>query len=321
MTYDGAGSIYALGMRLTKLDTAGAPLVGASSSYKTNALVVAEIGLEYRDGVEIEQPNGSGELCVYFKAPDTVKRGTISGLSVCTPDPNVLEFMIGGEVITVAGTAEVQTVTITGTPTGGTFTLTYAGQTTAGIAYNAAAAAVQTALEGLSNLEPGDVTVGGGPGPATPYTVTFTIAQGDVAEMSANGAGLTGGVTPAVAVTTTTPGSNLTDIGYLAPEVGTNATPNGTSIELWSMAVDEGAIAAGYPYIRWVIGRGYMKPAEGLSLSGEEAMTPTFEGWSNQNRNWGSGPQGDWPFESGRVWQFARVTSLPDLSPGFEAVV
>ena len=37
---------------------------------------------------------------------------------------------------------EVQTVTLTGAPTGGTFTLTYGGQTTSGIAFDAAAATV-----------------------------------------------------------------------------------------------------------------------------------------------------------------------------------
>ena len=68
-------------------------------------------------------------------------------------------------ITTGAPTNEIQTVTITGTPTGGTFTLTFSGQTTAGIAYNAIAGAVQTALLALSNLDTGDVTVGGGPGP------------------------------------------------------------------------------------------------------------------------------------------------------------
>lgn len=106
---------------------------------------------------------------------------------------------------------EVQTVTITGTPTGGSFTLTYAGQTTAGIAYNANAAAVQSALEALSNLAPGDVVVGGGPGPGTPYTVTFggSLAATDVALMTASGASLTGGTSPAVGVATTTPGVGI----------------------------------------------------------------------------------------------------------------
>ena len=46
-------------------------------------------------------------------------------------------------------TNEVQTVTVNGSPTGGTFTLTFRGATTSGLAYNAAASTVQTALQGL----------------------------------------------------------------------------------------------------------------------------------------------------------------------------
>jgi YD repeat-containing protein len=42
----------------------------------------------------------------------------------------------------------VQQVQVTGSPTGGTFTLTFNGQTTGSIAYNASAATVQTALQG-----------------------------------------------------------------------------------------------------------------------------------------------------------------------------
>jgi hypothetical protein len=105
-----------------------------------------------------------------------------------------------------AGTSEVQTVTITGAPTGGTFTLTYAGQTTAPIPFNATAAQVEAALEALSNLDTDEVAVGGGPGPGTPWTVTFAAQLGNVGQMTANGSALTGGVTPAVGVTTTTPG-------------------------------------------------------------------------------------------------------------------
>lgn len=94
----------------------------------------------------------------------------------------------------------MQTVTISGSPTGGTFTLTYAGQTTAGIAYNATAAVVRSALEALSNLDAGDVAVFGGPG--SPWTVTFggTVVPVDVALMTASAAGLTGGTSPAVTV-------------------------------------------------------------------------------------------------------------------------
>lgn len=104
-----------------------------------------------------------------------------------------------------AGTSEVQTVTITGTPTGGTFTLTYGGATSAPIAFNATAAQVQAALLALPTLEAGDITVTGGPGPGTPYVVTFNAYLGNVAQMTSAGS-FTGGVAPAVAVTTTTPG-------------------------------------------------------------------------------------------------------------------
>lgn len=117
--------------------------------------------------------------------------------------------------------SELQTVTITGGPTGGTFTLTFSGQTTAGIAYNANAAAVQAALEALSNLAPGDVTVGGGPGPSTAWTVTFRAGMGDVPQMTANGAALTGGTAPAVAVVTTTPGYNMFGPSYGVGPSGT----------------------------------------------------------------------------------------------------
>lgn len=102
----------------------------------------------------------------------------------------------------VPGTSEVQSVTITGAPTGGTFTLTYSAQTTGTIAFNAAASAVQTALNALSNLD--GVTVSGANG--GPYTVTFPVDMGDTAQMTANAAGLTGGTAPAVNVATVTPG-------------------------------------------------------------------------------------------------------------------
>jgi hypothetical protein len=115
--------------------------------------------------------------------------------------------------------AEVQAVTITGAPDGGTFTLTFSGQTTTAIAYNATAAAVQAALVALSNIAAGDVTVTGGPGPATPWAVTFAGAYigTNVAQMTATSS-LTGGTTPAVAVTTTTAGgtaSATTAVGFL----------------------------------------------------------------------------------------------------------
>lgn len=114
---------------------------------------------------------------------------------------------------------EVQTLTVTGTPTGGTYTLSFGGQTTATIPYNATAAQVRTALEALSTIGTGNVTTAGGAHPGTPITVTFTgaLANTNVAQMTANSAGLTGGSTPTVTPTTSTAGA--ADLGTGGTEV------------------------------------------------------------------------------------------------------
>ncbi|TDB98254.1 hypothetical protein E1091_07850 [Micromonospora fluostatini] len=117
-------------------------------------------------------------------------------------------------------TSESQTVTITGSPTGGTFTLTFDGETTAGIAYNASAAAVKDALAALPGVTGNDITVTGGPGPGTPFVVGFKgqFAGENVPQMTASGSGLTGGSTPAVTVTTTTAGGSGNTSGLDVPE-------------------------------------------------------------------------------------------------------
>ncbi len=128
----------------------------------------------------------------------------------------ILGRLMGFTIIADPGidgaTTEVQTITVTGSPTGGTFTVTYAGQTTAAIAYNATAATVLTRLEALSNIDSGDVTVTGDAG--GPYTVTFDADLGNVAEFTASGASLTGGSSPAVAIATTASGQTGFGVAY-----------------------------------------------------------------------------------------------------------
>lgn len=108
-------------------------------------------------------------------------------------------------VTALGGTNEVQTVTLNNA-TGGTFTLTFSGQTTAAIPYNATAAAVQSALEALSNIGVGDVVVAGSAG--GPYTITFQGALGstNVAQLTSSAASLTSGSTATISHATTTPG-------------------------------------------------------------------------------------------------------------------
>lgn len=132
------------------------------------------------------------------------------------PSGTVLAELASGLFGPYAGrTAEQQSVTITGAPTGGNFTLTYNGATTAAIAYNATAATVKAALEALPGIAVGDITVTGSAG--GPYTVTFAGAGGDVPAMTASGAGLTGGTSPGVTIATPTPGSSAAASGAEEP--------------------------------------------------------------------------------------------------------
>ncbi len=75
---------------------------------------------------------------------------------------------------------EVQRVTVKGVA--GTFTLTFGGETTTPIVYNASAGTVETALNELAAINgTGSVVVTGGPGSAsgsTPYVVTFAGGLG-----------------------------------------------------------------------------------------------------------------------------------------------
>lgn len=146
---------------------------------------------------------------------------------------------------------EVQTVTLTGATTGD-FTLTFDGQTTAAIAYNALASAVQAALEALSNVSAGDVTAAGDAG--GPYTVTFggSLAQTDVATLTADATGLGGGT---VAVTTTTVGGALgnvagldTAFGHLFNQVRVRPGSRIAVAVIWTGAVDVARLPANSGY-------------------------------------------------------------------------
>ena len=86
--------------------------------------------------------------------------------------------------------------------TAGTFTLTFEGEETNPIAFDASAAAVQTELEMLSNLDAGDVVVSGAQLPDGPITIEFTgnLAATDVGQIALDATGLTDG-TPTVTTT------------------------------------------------------------------------------------------------------------------------
>lgn len=108
---------------------------------------------------------------------------------------------------------EVQTVTITGNPTGGTFNLSFGGQTATAIPYNVTASALQTLLNAAWTNN--KVTVSGGPLPGTGMVIKF-LASGNQVPITSTGNAFTGGTTPAVAIAETIPGTTPTEV----PAVG-----------------------------------------------------------------------------------------------------
>ena len=138
-------------------------------------------------------------------------------------DPDVFAgpaaFAYGVAAAPTGGTDEVQTETMTAT--GGTRTLTVQtganSQTTTPLAWDAVAATIQTALEALSNVAPGDILVTG----TGPYVYTFAgnLADQDVNTIAVNTFSLTGGSS---SFAVTTPGVGKTHAitrltGYTLP--------------------------------------------------------------------------------------------------------
>lgn len=118
--WDGSGSVHALRLRVCRLDATGVPVVGASSMYTTGTLIDISSNPTYSDGDSIEQKNGSGEICLAYKEPDVLTGGEMK-MTICTPDPELLELLLGGAVITSGGNSigySAPRVGAVGTPNG-----------------------------------------------------------------------------------------------------------------------------------------------------------------------------------------------------------
>ncbi len=130
---------------------------------------------------------GTGELVL---SGSSTFRGTTSVNSGILTVAN-------GQALGATGSAEVQSVTVSGAS--GSFTLTFDGQTTIPLAFNATAADVQSALSALNSIGPsgGFVTVVKA---GNVYTVTFNgpLTGFDLPLMSATPTGMTAVVAPVV---------------------------------------------------------------------------------------------------------------------------
>lgn len=314
--YNGAGSIHAVLARLTKLNSDGSPATGADNVLWSDSLVKLALGLNLNEPDATKQVNGAGLTCMVFQPPKTIDSLNVDSFAWCTPDPLIAEFLAGGDIISDAS-HEVQTLSTSGTATGGSFTLTHGGHTTGAIAWNTTAAAAQTAINAA--LGSGAVKVTGGPFPATPLIVTFR-GQTNVAAFT-HADSLTGTGSPAVSVATTAEGAatgGTNAIGYAAPGVGTAPKPNGVAVELWSRAIAGGSQVG---FMHWLFPRlALVLGSDGFEFNATDPLTPTYTGSGAENSNFGAGADASWTYISNRVFQWVLEDDLPSYTNGLATV-
>jgi hypothetical protein len=201
---------------------------------------------------------------------------------------DVVLLHLAGFTMTVQagdGTNEVQTLTITGSPTGGTFTITtpiaLGSETTIPIPYNATPAQVQKALQRLPGIGRDGVVCAGTQLPAGSVTITFQgrHAATNVGALTTTDS-FTGGTGPASAIVESTPGAT-----------GSVLTPAGTGVAtgayLWTSAKRTGnqaktaEVTAGYE------GNSVWKRQQGvgisqLSIDAMAAMQATLLGLTHE---------------------------------------
>lgn len=141
-----------------------------------------------RHGVAIMIKGLKGTDCATIKARVGNAKGGIGDYTALQPPsrscglpyPVVNAEVAGGLGVTGHRVNEIERITVNAS--GGTFTITHGEGTTGPIPYNASAAEVRTALEGLPSIGAGNVVVLGGPGGENgehPYTVIFVGSLAD----------------------------------------------------------------------------------------------------------------------------------------------
>lgn len=162
-------------------------------------------------------PDLARQRAVSIKPSQTIERGTILG--------------------ELTGVNAVQTVTLGAGNTGGAFTLSFGGQTTAALAYDASAAQVLAALAALATIGAGNAMVSGNAG--GPYAITFIGALGNAPVGAIAGSGeLTGGANTVTVAQTVAGVSQAGGIYAAYAEGNTDGTQVPKGVCIYDMVTD-----------------------------------------------------------------------------------
>lgn len=139
-----------------------------------------------------------GSIATQTTAEAVVETGLTHVLAAAVNPPDGFEADLVVSAYAVPARNEVQNLTNDGT--GGTFNLTFDGQVTAEIAFDATAAALESALEALSNIEDVVVTLNG----AQDWDIEFlNPGISDVPALVPDDTNMTGQITGSVVTETT----------------------------------------------------------------------------------------------------------------------
>lgn len=97
MAYDKARSVNGVALRVSRLDADGFILPGSNTVYTQKAFMSFQFTPEMEEGEEITEKNADGSICYSSQERSTLKRVTLS-LSVCSPDPELEELLLGGTI-------------------------------------------------------------------------------------------------------------------------------------------------------------------------------------------------------------------------------
>jgi hypothetical protein len=130
----------------------------------------------------------AGALTTVTRYTETVQAGGLKGVTLWK-----LALPVGTDVLPADRVLQCGRFRVAlGLPSGGDFTLTWDGEETANIAYNAASDDVEAALEDLFTIGPANVTVRGPEGGPFVVTVIGDLI-GSALALTGDGAGLTDG--------------------------------------------------------------------------------------------------------------------------------
>jgi hypothetical protein len=96
------GSARVCALRVTRLDSTCQIVKGANNAVASTAIVRLVSSPEYETGDEFIQKNGCGDICLYVKNADKLKRMNLT-MELCTRDMELLELLTGASLYTDGG--------------------------------------------------------------------------------------------------------------------------------------------------------------------------------------------------------------------------